>query len=475
MPDIGLDSDLHNPHVGSQLPRTGNHFAGIYTFNRPIPGGIPDVIGYREYLEVELTTPLVPGKYYCAEMYVSLAEGPRYANNNLGMYFHADPIHLIPYLVNIDAVPQVIETEIIRDEQNWVRVSGAFRATSAARYLTIGNFSDNDHTQVVDKGGTKPLMYGYNYAYYFIDDVSVIQVQPEKLQFAGVTTICQDERTAISISNNLDNIEWTTVEDTLVVINSGRQLVQKPTLTTRYRVRGTLCGLHMADTITVHVKSSPVVDLGKDVVACKGAGVQLDAGPDGTLYSWQDGQQGRYREVKLDGVYTVSVTNANGCKRSDGIAVTFKTVPRVDLGRDSLVCDTPYPLRAGRLANVYEWSTGATDSVITPLKGGSYWVSVSNQCGTSADTVRITAFSEIPVPNVVTLNGDGRNDHWEIQSSPWQLSVQIINRWGENIFASDRYQNDWPAKPESVPTGTYYYTVSSAGCVAKKDWLHVLR
>lgn len=475
MPDTGQDSDILNPHIGSQLPRTGNHFAGIYTFNRPIPGGIPDVVGYREYLEVELTTPLVPGKYYCAEMYVSLAEGPRYASNNLGMYFHTDPIHLIPYLININAVPQVVETEIIRDEQNWVRVSGAFRATTAARYLTIGNFSDNDHTQVVDKGGTKPLMYGYNYAYYFIDDVSVMQVQPEKVQFAGATTICQDDRTAITISNSLDNIEWTTMEDTLTVVNSGKQLIQKPTQTTRYRVRGKVCGLHVADTITVHVKPSPVVDLGKDIIACKGAGVRLDAGPDGTLYSWQDGQQGRYHEVKVNGVYNVSVTNSYGCKRSDAIAVKFKTPPRVDLGRDSLVCNAPYTLRAGNQGDWYEWSSGGADSILTPAKGGTYWVKVSNQCGSSIDTVRINVFNEIAVPNVVTLNGDGLNDLWVIQASPSQVGVKIMNRWGESVFVSDRYENDWPQKPESVPTGTYYYTVTSAGCVAKKDWLHVLR
>ncbi|MFN0049145.1 MAG: tandem-95 repeat protein, partial [Cytophagales bacterium] len=65
-------------------------------------------------------------------------------------------------------------------------------------------------------------------------------------------------------------------------------------------------------------------------------------------------------------------------------------------------------------------------------------------------------------------NGDGSNDLWQIKSpadSP-KTSVVVYNRWGNLVYKSDEYQNDWNGKAnqglkigEGVPDGTYYYVV----------------
>jgi gliding motility-associated-like protein len=63
-------------------------------------------------------------------------------------------------------------------------------------------------------------------------------------------------------------------------------------------------------------------------------------------------------------------------------------------------------------------------------------------------------------------NNDGIDDTWIILK-PFgsKVSVKVFNRWGNEIFKSEDYKNDWRGKGvsnflgEDVPEGTYYYIV----------------
>lgn len=62
--------------------------------------------------------------------------------------------------------------------------------------------------------------------------------------------------------------------------------------------------------------------------------------------------------------------------------------PVVDLGEDiSLLENMPIPLDAGNPGATYLWSTGETTQVIMVDTTGVYWVKVSNEAGSSSDTV----------------------------------------------------------------------------------------
>jgi hypothetical protein len=104
MPYAGIDRNQYQLHVGSQLPRTGNRFAGVITYN-----GATDYPNYREYIQVGLKEPLVPGEYYCAEMYVSLAEYLKFASNNLGMYFSDNIISDYLNSETLPVTPQIVK------------------------------------------------------------------------------------------------------------------------------------------------------------------------------------------------------------------------------------------------------------------------------------------------------------------------------------------------------------------------------
>jgi len=71
-------------------------------------------------------------------------------------------------------------------------------------------------------------------------------------------------------------------------------------------------------------------------------------------------------------------------------------------------------------------------------------------------SIKINAF-DIRVPNLFTPNGDGVNDVFEIRglNQYAQSELTIVNRWGNEVYRSKGYQNDWSG--EGLNEGTYYY------------------
>ncbi|MFD1630602.1 gliding motility-associated C-terminal domain-containing protein [Pseudopedobacter beijingensis] len=71
------------------------------------------------------------------------------------------------------------------------------------------------------------------------------------------------------------------------------------------------------------------------------------------------------------------------------------------------------------------------------------------------------------VPEGFSPNGDGINDTFVIENSAgYTIDLEVYNRWGNIVYKSKSYQNDWAGKcneglyiGQDVPTGTYYYVV----------------
>ncbi len=77
----------------------------------------------------------------------------------------------------------------------------------------------------------------------------------------------------------------------------------------------------------------------------------------------------------------------------------------------------------------------------------------NNQAIATVDIIELT------VPNVFTPNGDGVNDLFVIQGIERfpQHRLVLFNRWGNEIYQSTRYQNDWDGS--TLAEGTYYYVL----------------
>jgi gliding motility-associated-like protein len=89
------------------------------------------------------------------------------------------------------------------------------------------------------------------------------------------------------------------------------------------------------------------------------------------------------------------------------------------------------------------------------------------QCSEAVVSIDVK-IDKFRIPEGFSPDGDGINDRFEIIGIEIfnQVKIRIYNRWGNLVYQSERYQNDWDGKSNAsmaigstLPTGTYYYTI----------------
>lgn len=184
------------------------------------------------------------------------------------------------------------------------------------------------------------------------------------------------------------------------------------------------------------------------------------------------------------GDYQVSltVTSDNGCIHKDTKTVTINDLPHItlDYSRDSIPGHTGSPYFKffkgqdmtvtlsiiGPYTNII-WSNGNVGLTNLITESGYYTVEVENEFGCSVtlgftvDVVFDESFNPMPL---FTPNSDNYNDVWKIKSFIMpgeQWDVTIYNRYGDEVYHSSTYNNDWDGKYEGnlLPDGTYYYQI----------------
>ncbi len=170
--------------LGYQNARTGNKYAGIISYSAPF--GLNDQ--YREYIQGHTTSALVAGQTYCVSMFVSLADDSPWACNNMGIYF-SNTQYLRDACAGssprINVTPQLnYSCAVINDTTpQWFRIQWNYVAAGGEQYFVIGNFFNDAGTNSVSTGATS---LQNQYAYYYIDDVSIV---PNTCCFADITPV----------------------------------------------------------------------------------------------------------------------------------------------------------------------------------------------------------------------------------------------------------------------------------------------
>lgn len=95
-----------------------------------------------------------------------------------------------------------------------------------------------------------------------------------------------------------------------------------------------------------------------------------------------------------------------------------------------------------------------------------------NDCETKVEKKVYIPKPFIYPPNVITPNGDGQNDMFEI-AEPGS-KIKIWNRWGKLIYQSDNYHKEW-GNGKEVTSGMYYYHLESPSGVVCSGWLQVIK
>ncbi|MBL4752694.1 MAG: hypothetical protein JKY52_03710, partial [Flavobacteriales bacterium] len=148
------------------------------------------------------------------------------------------------------------------------------------------------------------------------------------------------------------------------------------------------CG-NIADTLLVTYNPVLSIQLGSDTSLCVGQTLTLNVTTFGATYLWQDNSTSPTLDVAQSGTYWVEVANSCGTV-ADTITITFGVLLEVELGNDTLFCsgDT-FTLAVTDMNSTYLWQDNSTSPTFDVTQAGTYWVQLTNSCGTSADTVEV--------------------------------------------------------------------------------------
>ncbi|MEL6652831.1 MAG: PKD domain-containing protein, partial [Bacteroidota bacterium] len=211
-------------------------------------------------------------------------------------------------------------------------------------------------------------------------------------------------------------------------------------------------GCTAEDSISVSLFATPSVSLGNDLVGCDGDTFVIAADMGFSSYQWSTGQTDSSIIVTLSNVYTLTVTDTNGCTAVDDVSVLLNPAPLVDLGQDQLVCfgNGQVATAISNLPGSYLWSTGETTPSITIGQPGTYWLQYTDMNGcVGSDTFNVS--DDTPsinlgpdtigcegTPLVLDAGGgfvlyawsDGTNTQTNAVSMAGDYSVQITNATG---------------------------------------------
>ncbi|MFM2226592.1 MAG: hypothetical protein RJA07_2794 [Bacteroidota bacterium] len=171
----------------------------------------------REMPQGKLIKPLIANHHYQFSMYVQLYD-TIYANDagklvGINSFSALFTDTALPFSVNYLPIqkytPQVQINTMVTDTQHWVLLMDTFIAVGGEQFVSIGNFKTDAQTQtqlVQTVNSSLPKA-----AYYFIDDVSLID-----LDEVGIEEV---EKNKLIVYPNPAN-EWLTINDNWLTINT---------------------------------------------------------------------------------------------------------------------------------------------------------------------------------------------------------------------------------------------------------------
>jgi len=82
-------------------------------------------------------------------------------------------------------------------------------------------------------------------------------------------------------------------------------------------------------------------------------------------------------------------------------------------------------------------------------------------CDTALVILTVSTMGNCDPPNIFTPNGDGVNDAFNIPclENGQEAQIVVFNRWGDLVYESDKYNNQWDGthNGQPLPDGTYFY------------------
>jgi len=253
-----------------------------------------------------------------------------------------------------------------------------------------------------------------------------------------------------------------------------------------------------SETITVGILPGPVINdnaLSAIPTTCGESNGSISGlvqtSPGAATYIWTETTQTTLSITALPaGTYNLTATDANGCQTQYGpvvIAPSNGPTANFTYSPADIETDMPVSFTDASTGNIVDWTwtaNGQTFIVANPVmtfaSEGSYPVTllVMDQAGCSASVTKILEiYSDLIIPNVLTRNNDGVNDVLEIKGLKPATEISILNRWGNVVYKTSDYQNNWigyDAGGERLSNGVYTYQLKTAKGEVYQGFIHLI-
>ena len=274
--------------------------------------------------------------------------------------------------------------------------------------------------------------------------LSVIITQPLPVHLGNDTSFCQGDSILLDAGAGFLGYLWNTgaTGETIYASHAGAYSVKALSPN----------GCYGADTLRIiQLFPLPAAHLNSDNWLCEDSSRVLNAGTGYSSYLWQDGSTGPGLRVDTTGTYWVKITDNYGCTGGDTVAITeIISNPKGFLIPDTVICNGyPSTIAAKPGFSTYNWSSGETTSSISVKQAGNWSLTVTDEHGCSGtEDVAITSkqcLFGIYFPNAFTPDGNGTNDIYRpyVLGNVLHYHLQIFNRWGQLVFATEDYTNGW--------------------------------
>ncbi|MBC8488626.1 MAG: gliding motility-associated C-terminal domain-containing protein [Bacteroidetes bacterium] len=382
-------------------------------------------------------------------------------------------------------------------------------------------------TYLWSTGDTTYYTYVYSTGDYWINvksgdtiditDTTYVNILLAKIVQPDTSILCGD-----TITLNVDSTQYLFYwepgnEDTDSIV-----VYPRDTLTYYVTISDTIINYNYClDSVKVSVEPVIIVDtLIQNKMGCPDSAraemkVEASGGHPPYEYEWSQGIP-LYEDPSIaigltDGDKTLKITDTVGCFLKHNFEVKAYPLPEIILDADPT--DTIYlqkPFVTLTYENVtydslgvdtfsltswwWDFGDGTASNLIAPThtysSTGTFDVAfdfITFYGCPGSDTIKITVKPvDLKISSVITPNGDGYNDIFEIweddnggsnnggelkssgSEDPIDLNeyylsntLIIFNRWGEKVFESDNYQNDWDG--EGLNDGVYFYVLKCIG------------
>ncbi|MES2680193.1 MAG: gliding motility-associated C-terminal domain-containing protein [Bacteroidota bacterium] len=388
----------------------------------------------------------------------------------------------LPLLTAV-AVPSVI----CEAQSTTITASGAgnYAWLSDSPFLPAGNsiVSTPTATSIYTVSGSDGTCFGTSTVI-----VKVIP-NPQIISVNSSQNVCRGSSITLRVSG-ADVYTW--LPSNILSSNSGSVVAFTPTASIIFTVTGSnnqgTLSCSSQTTMSVGLLEYPNAFVSENTSICEGGNTILQAGG-GNNFSWQPAagiSDPNHYAVLVSPVvstlYSVTVSNGNGCGRVVSVMVKVHPKPLIDAGKDTIFnLKEPMLIEAVSNANI-TWIGGedilckdCPSTQVFPIRKTCYLAQATSEFGCIArDEVCIDVGVEyaLYVPNTFSPNNDGTNDVFFVNGfGIYDINLVIYDRWGEKLFVSNDRNTGWDGKynGEVCDMGVYVYSIEYSSAKGKRE------